>query len=287
MLPLITPPRRIVVAGDWHGNTPWALSIIHLLPTLLPDESPRLILHVGDFGIWPGPSGTRYLHRVNQALVDADAVLWFVDGNHEDFTQLYDLAGDPATIDPVPVHDRITWLPRGHRWTWHDRIWVAVGGAVSVDRVNRCEQIDWWSEEEITDQQARRVIAGGPADVMVCHDAPATVPLRLPPPASWWSDRDLARSQRHRERLQTIVDEVRPAHLLHGHYHLYHDQTVSMSHGPVRVTGLDCDEATSGNYRVLDVEFMEYELMIPRQRSAPGNHPPLRNVTAAPNRRVR
>ena len=271
MPPLLTAPRRVVVAGDWHLHIAWALSVVRLLASLLPDESPRLILHAGDFGIWPGWLSTRYLNRLNQALADADAILWFVDGNHEDFGQLYALAGDPATVDPVEVHERITWLPRGHRWSWHDRTWLALGGGVSVDRVKRTEQVDWWSDEEITPSQTRRVLAGGTADVMLCHDAPSSVRLQLPPPASWWSHRDLARADNHRERLQAIVDQVRPSFLMHGHYHLAHDQVVEMAHGPVRVTGFDREEAPCGNYRVLNVETMDYETIVPQQCSADAN----------------
>jgi len=265
---LLTPPRRVLVAGDWHRHIAWALAIVRLLPSLLPDEAPRLILHAGDFGITSNWEGTRYLNRLNQALEEADAYLWFADGNHENFDLLYELAGDPATTDPVEVHERIIWLPRGHRWSWHNRTWLALGGAVSVDRVALTEQVNWWSDEEITASQTQRVLAGGTADVMLCHDAPSTVRLRLPPPVSWWSDRDLARADRHRERLQEIVDQVQPSYLMHGHYHLAHEQVVKMTHGPVRVTGFDRDEARWGNYRILNVETMEFEAGVPQQPAA-------------------
>jgi hypothetical protein len=46
--------------------------------------------------------------------------------------------------------------------------------------------------------------------------------------------------------------------LIHGHYHLEHDTTVEMEHGSVAVTGLDCDGAIRGNYRLLDVRTMTY-----------------------------
>jgi hypothetical protein len=85
---------------------------------------------------------------------------------------------------------------------------------------------------------------------------------------SWWSDRDLARADRHRERLQEIVDQVQPSYLMHGHYHLAHEQVVKMTHGPVRVTGFDRDEARWGNYRILNVETMEFEAGVPQQPAA-------------------
>ena len=64
--------------------------------------------HLGDFGIWPGPDGRDYLARLDVAL-----------------------AG------------RIWHLPRGHRWRWHGRDWLALGGAVSLDRAVRTAGVNW------------------------------------------------------------------------------------------------------------------------------------------------
>src|ERR1035438_5479588 len=94
-------PRRIIVAGDWHGNEEWALSVIRRIPSLLAGESQRLILHLGDFGIWPDKSGQLYLDRVSEALARAGAELWFVDGNHEDFDQLDQLDRKPGVVRGV------------------------------------------------------------------------------------------------------------------------------------------------------------------------------------------
>jgi hypothetical protein len=255
-------PRTVVVAGDWHGNTRWATDMVDTLDELLPDEPRRLVLHAGDFGVWP--CGENYLRQLTYALEDVGAELWFVDGNHEWFPRLRQRSiahgGDGGLTgrDQVPVTDRISWLPRGFRWEWHGRSWLALGGAVSVDRADRDEGVSWWADETITQEQAQWVAEGGPAEVMLCHDAPASVPLRLPPPGRSWASRDLARGDRHRERLQDVVDVVRPTHLIHGHYHVGHQQTVPMAHGPVEVTGLDRDGALDGNHRVLDVRDMRW-----------------------------
>ena len=81
-------PERIGVAGDWHGNTTWATRAVRKIAALLPADGTRVILHLGDFGIWPGSGGREYLSRLDAALAAADAELSFVDGNHEDFAQL-------------------------------------------------------------------------------------------------------------------------------------------------------------------------------------------------------
>jgi hypothetical protein len=165
--PVTAIPERIGVAGDWHGNTAWATRAVRKMARQLP-AGPRIIVHLGDFGIWPGRDGRDYLTAVTGALAAADAELWFVDGNHEDFSQLARLRPGPDGREPVT--ERIWHLPRGYRWRWHGRVWLALGGAVSVDRALRIPGVDWWPEEEITADQKRNVISGGYADVMLTHD---------------------------------------------------------------------------------------------------------------------
>src|SRR5258708_17543380 len=173
---------RIVVAGDWHGNRYWALNVVQRVPQLLAGEKRRLLLHLGDFGIWPDNDGQRYLSAVNTALGEVNAELWFIDGNHEDFSQLAQLAGNALRDGRVPVRSNIYHLPRGHRWDWHGRIWLACGGGVSLDKALRRYGHDWWPQEEITSQQEAAIIASGRADVMVCHDLPLQVKHAFPPP---------------------------------------------------------------------------------------------------------
>jgi Calcineurin-like phosphoesterase len=283
-----TVPRQIVVAGDWHGNEAWALSVIRRLPALLAGPAPRVLLHLGDFGIWPDAAGQAYLAHVSAALETAGAELWFLDGNHEDFPQLAGLAASETTPDGrVLVRPRLYYLPRGHRWAWHGRTWLACGGAVSLDRAGRTAGTDWWPEEEITDAQEAAVIAGGRADVLASHDCPSGVPHTFGRPPSWWDPADLARSDAHRRRLQRITDAVQPRWVLHGHLHRAYQRICDFGYGPVQVTGLDADDRLR-NFAVLDVEAMTWQLRWGRFRRLPGRTavrwPARRGSKAAPPR---
>jgi Calcineurin-like phosphoesterase len=249
-VPPVPAPGRVLVAGDWHGNTRWAQCVIRETKTLLADEEQPVILHLGDFGIWPGIEGTMYLNAVLGSCLAHEVRILFVDGNHEDFTQLEELR--------IRAGQTVSWLPRGHRWEWHGRTWLALGGGVSLDRACRTEGKDWWPEEEITAKQACDVILDGPADVMVTHECPSGVTHTFPPPPSWWDLADLARSDAHRERLQQVVDVVRPSHLLHGHLHRGYQRMCDFGYGPVQVTGLDMD-GQDWNYAILDTRTMEWE----------------------------
>jgi predicted phosphodiesterase len=246
-----------MVAGDWHGNRRWAMQIIWQAKELLANEEHRIILHLGDYGIWPGREGENYRADVSFALDQADAELWFVDGNHEWFPYLL-LDRAPERDGRVLISPGQYHLPRGHRWTWHERTWLACGGGVSLDRAARTQGRDWWPQEEITDEQEAAMIAGGHADVIAAHDWPSGVVHTFPDRPSWWDQRDVDRSERHEERIQRIVDAVQPAHYLHGHLHRAYSRTCDFGYGPVSVTGLSRD-GEPGNYAVLDIRSMTWE----------------------------
>jgi hypothetical protein len=138
-------------------------------------------------------------------------------------------------------------LPRGHRWLWGDTVWVAPGGAVSVDRYGRTEDVSWFRDEVLTDDQVDQIVAGGTADVIVSHDAPSGVRtlerrLSLDLPASeresWWPDDLLEKSDDHMKGVQRLVLGVRATRIFHGHHHVRYDDVLAGMRGSVKVTGL-------------------------------------------------
>lgn len=247
------------MAGDWHGNEGWALSVIRRVTGLPDSQARRVILQLGDFGVWPDEAGKSYLARISSALARVNAELWFLDGNHEDFPQLARLAGNTTPDGRVVVSPGLFHLPRGHRWTWHGRRWLACGGGVSLDRADRTEGRDWWPEEEISDAQEAAIIAVGHADVLVSHDCPSGVAHTFGRPPSWWAPEDIARNDAHRRRLQRIVDAVQPTYIIHGHLHRAYQRNCDFGYGPVQVTGLDTDDRLR-NFGVLDVATMTWKL---------------------------
>lgn len=244
-------PEVVAVAGDWHGNGPWAEAVIREAAA----HDIEILLHLGDFGIWPGPAGDEYLDDVEAACFQYGVSIWFVPGNHEDYTQIN--SGRTDVAGRRIFRDRIRALPRGWRWTWAGRTWCAVGGAVSIDRAERVPGRSWWPEEELTDAEAYAVIAAGPADVLISHDCPSGVVHTFgPTPDRWLAD--IRRTEAHRKRLQRVVDGLKPDYVMHGHLHRPYERYVDMGWGTPRVTGFDCDGAWSGNWAPLDVSTMEW-----------------------------
>lgn len=246
-------PGKIMIAGDWHGNLDWALSVVEKAHARLPDEEHKIILQLGDFGYWGGWYGSHYLMRLSDRARDLGVMIFFLDGNHEDHPLL---AGEEDGDGKVA--ENIWHLRRGARWEWHGRRWLALGGAVSPDRRIRKLGVSWFREEEISLVTAGLVIMGGPAGVMLTHDCPSGVAHSLGNGYDFALE-DIARAEWHRELLQGIVDEMRPGYLFHGHLHRGYIRDVRMRHGEVRVIGLDMD-GSELNVVVADTETMESAL---------------------------
>lgn len=242
-------PGLVAVAGDWHGNLAWALKAVKAAH----DAGAAVVLQLGDFGYWrPDPSTRKYLFRLERQLSALDVQLLWVDGNHEDHARLSAL---PLAADGTrPISDHIAHLPRGHRWTWDDAggiasTWLALGGAVSLDRQWRRAGKTWWPEETINEDDAATAVAGGPADVLVSHDSPAGVAIP-DMRAGLWPAEAVADADRHRARLRRVVDEVCPRQLWHGHYHVRYDGDLEILPQPgsadeptiCQIHGLDRDD---------------------------------------------
>ena len=194
------------VAGDWHGNTTYAVQAIASL-----SEIP-VLLHTGDFGFRFHPD---FIRGVDEAAEAADLTIAFVDGNHDDHDLLASL---PITGGVRRVSNRIWHLPRGARWTWGGVRYLALGGASSIDRSWRVPGTEWWPAEDITDADVAACLAGGAADVMLCHDLPAGVafaglPTAMIPPE------DLQRSAANRDRIAHVAARTGARLLWHGHHH--------------------------------------------------------------------
>lgn len=247
MNPLGNEHDQVVIAGDWHGNTLWAVNQIQHIAQEYPDI--RLIVHLGDFGVWPGSS---YIRDVSLELKKHDITLVFVDGNHEwhdELDEWHIAVPGPVAIDRW---ERIWHLPRGTRWTWHGKKWLAVGGAGSPDAPARVHGVSWWPQEIISDRQMHEICDSGPADVLVSHDCPADLmpdQRLMPQIPSWW---DMNPCYTSSGRLQEIVNATHPGRVFHGHLHLHRDHTVNGIH----VTGLDMD-GEQGNWTVIDTRTLE------------------------------
>lgn len=139
----------------------------------------------------------------------------FLTGNC--FPSLYELSIDEDT-GLRPISEHVAHLPRGLRWTWHGRTWMALGGAHSPDRQMRKEGKSWWPQEHLSDADIEAAIAPGAVDVIVAHDAPDKVDIPGLSPTAF-PVREIAASEEHRRQVGQVVDATTPELFFHGHYH--------------------------------------------------------------------
>jgi hypothetical protein len=258
-------PSRLLVAGDSHGSAVHA----HFLIERAQEQRCDAILHLGDLGFWP--KWTDFLDYTRLLLDDARLPLYFVEGNHEDYPRLLrpvaQVGAFRLVVPPkTPAGCGIWHIARGARWSWRGIRFLGVGGGYSIDKRLRAPGIDWFPEESISDEQYQQITSDpDQVDVCVFHDAPygAPLPFELYPifDAVW-----------NRELLAKIVNHVRPALILHAHYHVayegrWQDKDTGASAG---VVGLDCDLNPQRSWLVLDLDQARSRLGALRQGEQPG-----------------
>ena len=174
MNPFIGTTEKVGIAGDWHGDTAWALWALDTFR----DAGITNIFHLGDFGIWqPAPIGASFILKIQKRLAKNGQRLFITPGNHEDY----------ARIENTPVGEHgwqeyrpgVFLAPRGLRWEMEGRSFLSLGGANSIDFDGRTENITWWKGEQITRGDEYRAMEGGKADIMLAHEAPlGALPIR-------------------------------------------------------------------------------------------------------------
>lgn len=247
---------KVAIVGDLHGNTLFALQVLRAAHAAKIND----IYQVGDFGFLWNPDQMSGLGKLSLQLELYGQQLFWVDGNHENFTMLN--AYELDDMGRRPISKNIVYLPRGHRFDVDGKTWLALGGATSLDRPNRHEGIDWWPEEALTLGDAYRATEGGKVDVMLTHDCPDRV--EIPNLFDGWHKDELIRAEAHRQMMGVVVDTVEPKALFHGHFHQRYDwHRINKSSSVTKIVGLDCDGGTvHDNAVILDTETLEYSPLL-------------------------
>lgn len=245
---MIADPKRVMMLGDVHGNSNWTMHAIRYAA----EGGADVIVQVGDFGIWQGLAGQMFLRDVQLTLDDYGIDLYWIDGNHENF----DIINDRPTMRKphnrrgpwsFPEYPNILHLPRGYRWEWFGKTWMALGGAVSVDKMHRKEGLSWWPGETLTDNDVEYASRPGKVDVLVTHDCIAGVPVPgiKPIGESEWPDWVLIESNEHNRKIRDVVEATRPELMIHGHMHRFYRAYYQYGDGSkMLVQGLDRDGTT-------------------------------------------
>ncbi|GAB2526666.1 metallophosphoesterase family protein [Paramicrobacterium agarici] len=253
---------RIGLMGDVHADVDHVIAATAMFHR----KVIRVIVQLGDFGLVGRRAGTEQnLGRLEQHLREHGQILFFVDGNHEDFSRL---AEYPVSADGVRwIRRNLGHLPRGYRTTLtHGRKLAVLGGANSVDVRRRRPGISWWEQEQITDDDLQK-LGTEHTDILLAHDAPLHVPsldASLQRSDKYWTDPELTYAQRGRSMFHRGFLQVQPQLTICGHYHQFIDETIEYEteDGPFtsRVIVLD-QQGKRRNCGILTPETLNVEVL--------------------------
>lgn len=185
--------NEILLIGDVHGLwTDYA--------QLLEQHQPSASVQVGDFGIGFWGENPLILDQVRQVMDTAGSGNnRYIRGNHD----------NPASCraDPRCIKDATFDSQTGIFY---------LGGALSIDRHVRTEDINWWSDEELNTEQlysAIDVYESAKPDIVISHECPEDVVGYLVP---WYR---VEYPSRTRQALGSMWSLHKPRKWLFGHWH--------------------------------------------------------------------
>lgn len=255
-------PEKVGVMGDTHGTA----DAVRLGLEAIAYLGAETVLHVGDFGLWQGNTGYKYLRKVSAALQKYGQTMYVTLGNHENYTLLDAMEEREDGVKFVQGFENILFLPRPFVWEWHDKKFMSVGGANSIDVFHRTPNIDWWEGERITYAEELQARAVGKVDVMITHDCPQGVDiLHFGGGGSnpyIWSAEDVHYANGSRKSLRSITNIAKPEMLLHGHWHKTADITTTLADDEekpydIRTICMDMEYSWKGNTGLLTFEESE------------------------------
>lgn len=249
---------KILFAGDTHGNLGHAQ---YLVRTAKKEGCDRVFV-LGDFGMWEHQkAGVYFLDTLNTYCNVNNIHMYFADGNHDKTSLTVEMYADSRDDEGfMMVRPYIHYAWRGHRWTWDDVKFIALGGAYSVDKDWRLDLEKrypgkyggpgslWFPEEEMSDEDMAAILENtDPVDVIMAHDKP-----RCSNPG--WNRKNITECLPNQDRLQRAVETLNPRFFFHGHLHFSYVEDVQHSvigsdePGLMTVVAFDCDPDGASSY---------------------------------------
>lgn len=141
-----TNKSRIFVTSDTHGDYDLHKLSSKAFPIGKTLTKNDYVIVCGDFGaIWDGGKSDAYLQKW---YASKPWTTLFVDGNHENHNLINSYPVEEWNGGKVhKINDSIIHLMRGQVYDINGKTFFTFGGAESVDRCYRRENISWWANE--------------------------------------------------------------------------------------------------------------------------------------------
>ena len=202
---------KILFIGDTHGQ--WAI-LNHIIKHVVSEEKIELIIQLGDFGFWPTLKNIKK-GTYGLGLIDTQGVpLYWIAGNHEHWDHL-DMNITKGNYDEIiHVYGDIYYIPRGAVFELSGKIFMGIGGALSIDKINRTEGVSWFKRETPNYQDISRILAKDlKLDYLITHTIPDSgVKYVLDEFKKNYGDPTST-------FLEEVVDKFKPTYMYCGHWH--------------------------------------------------------------------
>ena len=164
----------IYITGDTHGNVDF---------DYLKDYFNNRFVNENDYLIILGDAGIVWSEKEN--FIDDYAMLGlnvlFIDGNHENFELLNRFP--IVTFNGAKCHklyENVYHIMRGEIIKLNNKTFFCMGGARSIDKIYRIENISWWKEEDIGFNDIENGLANlknvhNTVDYVLTHCAPTSI----------------------------------------------------------------------------------------------------------------
>lgn len=172
---------NIYFFGDTHGE-------LDIDKIFMPKYSAQdFIIVCGDFGVlWSDEYGVHRQEkilakelRLRERIESLPCTLLFIDGNHENFHRLNALKQVEKFESNVGeyIKDKCYHLRRGHIYNVAGHKILAMGGALSIDKVWRAENLSWWRQEAISEAELENTLSNikhckGKIELVITHTCP-------------------------------------------------------------------------------------------------------------------
>ena len=184
------------------------------------------VIIAGDFGLyWKEDKEYKYWRKW---LLEKNFTVLWIDGNHENFDWINQMPITRWHEGLVHEDENIIHLMRGNCYNIDGLNFLALGGALSVDKEQRQEHISWWPEEQWSFSQCEYLfgtlealsITNTKVDYVISHTCPASI---LKPMLGF-------NNEEYYDSTRKLLDEVRThgslselKHWYFGHWHVDKD----------------------------------------------------------------
>lgn len=201
----------MLVTGDTHGEQSRFNEI------LAQAKRNDIILVCGDCGLLFHDLITEHIFL--NKLEKEPYTICFCDGNHENFPAIYRYPCEEWNGGKVHrIRDNIFHLMRGQVFTIEGKKIFTMGGAYSIDKYMRTENVSWWKEELPTNEEYAEATKNLKAndfsvDYIISHTAPREIIRRM------GENPDFAKDSELTGFLEWVMYETSYRQWFFGHWH--------------------------------------------------------------------